>query len=129
MKCYCHSNKDFKQCCQPILRGKAIAETAEQLMRSRYSAYVMADIDYILRTHHPMSRPVSERQEILSWTKSVKWTGLEVLKVQHGSKNDLEGTVEFKANFTEKGQPDCIHENSYFRKDNGQWFYLSGTHK
>ncbi len=129
MKCYCNSNKDFNQCCQPILNGKATAETAEQLMRSRYTAYVLADIEYILNTHHPMTRPVSERHSIRAWTKSVKWTGLEVLNTQKGSAMDVEGYVEFKASFTENGKPDRIHENSYFRKENGQWFYLSGSHK
>ncbi len=127
--CYCSSNKAFAQCCQPILKGTKNAETAEQLMRSRYSAYVLADINYILNTHHPLTRPTNERSSILAWTKSVKWKGLEVIHTQKGGLDDVEGYVEFKASFTENGKADRIHENSYFRKENGQWYYLSGSHQ
>lgn len=129
MKCYCNSQKSFEQCCQPLLSEKTMAETAEQLMRSRYSAYVIGDVNYILNTHHASTRPSKERKNILRWTKSVNWQRLEVVATQNGLEKDLTGEVEFKAFFEESGKLECIHENSYFVKENKQWFYKTGTHK
>ena len=128
MKCYCNSNKEFSQCCQPIILGAAKAETAEQLMRSRYSAYVVADINYLLNSHHKSTRPTKERKNILKWAKSVRWIGLEVISTQKGTATDSDGYVEFKAMFEENGKLDYIHEKSYFVKENSLWYYKSGTH-
>lgn len=126
--CYCNSQKDFNQCCEPILLGIRQAETAEQLMRSRYSAYAVADINYLLNSHHKYTRPTKERKNILKWTKSVRWMGLEILATQKGNVIDKDGYVEFKAIFEENGKLECIHEKSYFVKEAGRWFYKSGTH-
>ncbi len=128
MKCSCNSNLEFSVCCEPLLKSKKKAETAEQLMRSRYSAYVNADINYILNTHHKSTRPTKDRKNILNWTKSVQWVKLEIIKTEKGMQNDNVGYVEFKAFFMEKGKLECIHENSRFIKENGLWFYISGEH-
>ncbi len=128
MKCYCNSNLDFTACCEPLLKARRKATTAEQLMRSRYSAYVMADINYLLMTHHKQSRPTKDRKSILSWTKSVQWISLEIVKSEKGNANDNVGYVEFKAFFMENGKLECIHENSRFVKDKGLWFYITGEH-
>jgi len=129
MKCYCNSNKLFNECCKPIILGKQIAKTAEILMRSRYSAYVVANVNFLLNSHHPLTRPTSVRKSILKWTKSVHWLGLEIIAKQNGLEKDSKGYVEFKASFMNKGNVECIHENSYFVKNNNQWFYKSGTLK
>lgn len=128
MVCYCNSQKPFTECCEPIILEKAIAEAAEQLMRSRYSAFVVADINYLMNSHHPQTRPTKERKSILKWTKSVEWLGLQIITTKAGTKSDIEGWVEFKATFIENGKIDCIHENSYFVKEKGRWFYKSGVH-
>jgi len=129
MLCYCNSKQEFGNCCEPILKGIKVAETAEQLMRSRYSAYVVANIDYLLNSHHKGTRPTKEHKSILQWTKSVQWLGLEVLSCKAGLVNDNDGYVEFKAIFMENGKIECIYENSYFVKENHLWFYKSGIHK
>lgn len=129
MDCYCCSNKPFTHCCEPIIMGNKIAETAEQLMRSRYSAYVVANINYLLNSHHRLTRPTKDRKSILKWTKSVKWLKLEIVQIQTGQVNDNDGYVEFKAFYAENGSIECIHENSYFVKENSLWYYKSGTHK
>lgn len=98
-------------------------------MRSRYTAYVLADIDYLMASHHPKTRPVKERKNILRWTKSLQWLQLKILDKRAGNINDKEGWVEFKAVFIENGLPQDIHENSYFIKEYGKWYYLSGEHK
>lgn len=129
MVCYCNSNKPFSECCEPIILGKRDAETAEQLMRSRYSGYVVANVDYLMRSHHSSSRPLKEKNAILKWTKSIKWVALEIIAKQKGLAEDNEGFVEFKALFLKNGKMSCIHENSYFVKESGVWFYKSGVHK
>lgn len=106
-----------------------MASTAEELMRSRYCAFVSANIDYLLKTHYKSTRPNKNRNQILAWTKSVRWMGLEVLNSQKGMSHDSEGYVEFKAVFEENGKLDCIHEKSYFVKENNSWYYKSGIHK
>ena len=117
MKCYCNSNTEFDRCCKPRIIGTSQAETAEQLMRSRYSAYVQADIGYLLNSHHKSTRPTKERKNILKWAKSVKWIGLEIISTEKGKATDTEGYVEFKAFFEENGKMECIHEKSYFVKE------------
>lgn len=128
MQCYCNSGKVFDECCKLIISGNKIAATAQQLMRSRYSAYVIADVAYLMNSHHPATRPLKERKNIGQWAKSVSWLGLEIIATQKGTVADHEGFVEFKALYMENGQIECIHENSYFVKENNRWFYKSGIH-
>jgi len=123
MLCYCNSKKAFSECCEPIILGKQDAETAEQLMRSRYSAYVVANVNYLLNSHHPNTRPTKERKSILKWTKSLSWISLEIISKQKGQPIDKEGNVEFKALYMQNGKIECIHENSYFVKENNRWYY------
>lgn len=122
-KCYCGNNIPKHHCCEPYLNGVKSATTAESLMRSRYSAYVTGNINYILSTHHPTSRPTGDKNEILKWTLSVKWIGLTVHSSNKGEMNDSTGNVHFTALFVENGQIDNIEENSYFTKENNKWYY------
>lgn len=128
MQCYCNSGKLYNQCCEPILKGQQQALTAEQLMRSRYSAYVVADINYLMNSHHASTRPTKERKAILKWAKLVNWISLDVIETKAGLANDKEGFVEFKAVFMENDKVECIHENSFFVKENNQWYYKTGKH-
>ncbi len=126
--CYCGKTLDYPHCCGLIHSGKSVAITAEDLMRSRYSAFVQANVDYILATYASETRPVEERDDILKWTQSVDWLGLEILKTEKGEVNDSEGWVEFKASFKEEGQKRIMHERSLFEKENGCWVYVSGEY-
>lgn len=102
----------------------AEAKTAEQLMRSRYSAFVKADGDYLMQSHHASTRPLKEKKSIVKWAKSVEWIKLDVIETSKGTENDTEGTVTFQAYFYEKGKVDIIHEKSAFVKENNNWFYV-----
>lgn len=117
MTCYCGTNTPYASCCEVFHLNGGKTETAEQLMRSRYSAFVLANGDYLMQTHHESTRPVKEKEAIVTWAKSVQWIKLEIL-------NSTETTVEFNAFFTDKGEADCIHENSKFVKENAIWYYL-----
>lgn len=115
--CPCGSGKDYPQCCQPLHLGEA-ARTPEQLMRSRYSAYVLQLADYLQDTWHPDTRPKK-----LDFTDSPDWQQLEVLSSgQQGTR----GQVHFKAWYITSRGPECLEEQSSFIKQKGRWYYHSG---
>lgn len=116
--CPCGSNLDYLVCCLPFHNGTKVADSAIMLMRSRYTAYVMANADYILNTTAPNKIKYHKKSEILKWAKSNKWLKLEVL--YHD-----ETTVEFKAHFfNQKMQLQVHHERSRFQYLNGKWYYF-----
>jgi len=121
--CFCGSLKEFTECCSPIISGARKAVTAEELMRSRYSAFTLANGDYLMKSHHSKTRNPKDKKNIESWAKSVSWVKLEILNYTKGQKTDDFGTVEFKAFYFERGQMGVIHENSTFHRENGIWFY------
>jgi SEC-C motif-containing protein len=125
MKCACCSNKEYSNCCALPHQQLIIAKTAEQLMRSRYTAFTMANGDYLLLSHHSTTRPNNEIEEIVAWAKSVKWLRLEVIMSKEGKETDIEGVVEFKAFYKEGYKTKYIHEVSKFIKEHGCWTYIS----
>lgn len=96
--------------------------TAEQLMRSRFSAFAVGDAAYLLRTWHSTTRPAR-----LALDPGQRWTRLEVLSSEQGGLFDTTGAVEFKAHYRESGRPDTVHEHSRFVRDNGEWTYLGAV--
>ena len=126
--CPCSSGLLFDNCCEPIISGRKAAVTAQELMRSRYTAFTQANVDYLMRSHSAKTRPVKERKSIEKWAKSVVWMGLTIIQAQAGEASDEVGYVEFKAFYTENGQPQQIHEKSLFRRENGKWVYVSGVY-
>lgn len=126
--CPCGSNLNAPDCCLAIIEGKTNAFTAEQLMRSRYTAFTLANVDYLMKSHHPKTRPIKEKKNMKRWAQSVQWVNLTILNKQKGNETDTEGTVTFKAVFVENGKPDQIYETSNFKKLNNKWVYVDGTH-
>jgi len=125
--CPCGSNQPFQQCCAPIISGSKAADTAEALMRSRYTAFTKADVDYLLRSHHSRTRPTRKRKSIRQWAQSVQWMGLVVLKREAGQAADQTGMVEFRALYLENGQMQQIHERSSFEREHEKWVYVNGV--
>lgn len=123
--CYCGSNSTYKDCCKIAHTDLAKVTTAEQLMRSRYSAFVLANGNYLMESHHSTTRPVKEKKSIVKWAKSVQWIRLEVLDATEGLTKDEEGAVTFSAYFYENGNVEVIHEKSLFKKEKGLWMYVS----
>ncbi|WP_299883862.1 YchJ family metal-binding protein [uncultured Lacinutrix sp.] len=124
MECYCGSLKAYTNCCEKVHKDITQALTAEQLMRSRYSAFVVANGDYLMKSHHSTTRKIKEKKSIVIWAKSVQWIKLEVLEKTKGLENDTEGTVTFNAYFYDHGKVDIIHEKSAFLKEGNHWKYL-----
>ncbi len=125
-QCPCGSGLSYPSCCQPIISGKTVAETAQQLMRSRYTAFTRADGAYLMSSHSAKTRPIHERKSIEKWAKSVSWMGLTILHFEDGEADDEIGYVEFKALYLENGKLQQIHEKSLFERENGKWVYASG---
>lgn len=109
--CPCGVAAAYDACCGPLLANAAHAATPEQLMRSRYTAYVLGDADHLFRTWHPRTRP-----DDTSPDPAVRWTGLEVVRAGAD-------TVEFVARF-DGGQ---LHEVSRFEQRAGRWVYVDGV--
>ncbi len=121
-RCPCGTGLPLAECCGRLHEGEATAATAEQLMRSRYSAFAVGDAAYLLATWHPTTRPRS-----LDLDRDVRWTGLDVLATTGGSLLASEGTVEFRAHYVVRRTAGAQHENSRFVRDGGQWRYLDGV--
>lgn len=115
--CPCGSGHAYDACCGPLLRNERQAATAEQLMRSRYVAYVRRDVDHLFRTWHPRTRPDLDDLE------TGEWRGLTILDVWGGGEGDEEGEVEFVARHA-GGQ---MRERSRFVRRAGRWVYLDGV--
>lgn len=97
-------------------------------MRSRYVAFTRANVDHLMRSHSPQTRPIKDRKSIEKWAKSVTWIGLTILQTQAGGADDELGYVEFKATYMEDGKFQQIHEKSLFQRENHKWVYVSGVH-
>lgn len=123
-KCFCGREKTYKICCGEIHLGLKNPSCAEDLMRSRYSAFVLGLGDYLNNSHHINTRNESEKEAIENWAKSVKWIELKVINSTLGTEKDEVGTVEFKAYFKQGLFKKVIHENSTFKKVDGRWYYL-----
>ena len=151
-QCLCGSRRSFANCCEPYLKGingeSKLAPTAEALMRSRYTAFVLGDIDYLMATHHPDYR-TDDRASIQQTIRTTQWVNLIVLGTQKGQRKDKTGSVEFVAAYRIKALvvPPVIlgkaigskkslgkslddlsqlHEKSQFVREGPQWFYTQG---
>lgn len=133
MQCPCSSGETYDQCCEPILNANVLPQTAEQLMRSRYTAFVKADVEYLKKTLAPESRSDFDMAATQKWAKEANWKALKILSTQKGGEGDKKGMVEFIATYEIDGETLDHHETSQFRKsDSGQWLFIEGdshTHK
>ncbi len=111
----------YASCCGPLHRGDRSAETAEQLMRSRYAAFARGEIDYLLATHHEPERSESERRRSLEFTcRRSRWLGLKIIATERGGPEDLEGIVRFEARHGDG----VLTETSLFQRLDGDWLYI-----
>jgi SEC-C motif-containing protein len=117
--CPCGSRAGYAACCGRWHAGAA-APDAELLMRSRYSAFVLDRIDYLLATWHPSTRPARlEPNE-----PGLRWLGLEVR--WHRPIDADRAEVEFVARHKLGGRAARLHERSRFVREQGRWFYVDG---
>lgn len=93
-------------------------------MRSRYTAYVVKDVGYLLRTWHPSTRPAD-----LDPATIADWQSLQIIRTEKGLATDNEGIVEFIATALSQQKILSLHEVSRFVKEDGHWFYVDGDIK
>lgn len=117
-RCPCGTGLIYAECCGRLHDGAAAA-TAEQLMRSRYSAFAVGDPAYLLATWHSTTRPRD-----LGLDPATRWTGLEVLATTDGGLFAADGTVRFCASYVRDGVPGAQEELSRFVREDGAWRYL-----
>jgi SEC-C motif-containing protein len=122
--CPCGKNLKFDDCCYLYLSGTQRAPDAETLMRSRYSAFVTKNYDYLLKTHDPATLEHFDLASNKAWAESVEFVKLEIL---NSDEQNNEGFVEFNAFFIPKKENKVrVHnEHSLFTLKDGQWYYTS----
>ena len=118
--CICGEDKNYNECCGEIIEAKRVAVNPEELMRSRYSAYVKADARYLLLSAVKENQYEEDIELIEDFSSQVEWLKLDVLQVEAD-------TVEFKAYYRDKEQIQVLHEKSNFVLENGLWKYKDGT--
>ncbi|MBT6273023.1 MAG: YchJ family protein [Chromatiales bacterium] len=119
--CPCGSAFALAACCAPFIAGIGAAPSAEALMRSRYSAYVIRNAAYLLESWHASTRPPA-----LKLDAAQRWLSLEIRRTHQGAAGDKTGTVEFVARYKLRGRRQEIHEISRFRAELGRWYYVDG---
>ena len=125
-QCPCGSGRAYAECCQMYIKGKAKAPTAEALMRSRYSAYVEHEIDYIINTCVARGENEIDPKSTRDWSEQSTWLGLKIVSVEKGGPADNEGSVEFEALYERNGLKETHHEKARFKKEKGEWLYEDG---
>ncbi|OIQ28559.1 MAG: hypothetical protein BM564_09175 [Bacteroidetes bacterium MedPE-SWsnd-G2] len=123
--CPCGLPKHYLDCCGLIHNNVKLATSPELLMRSRYTAFTKANIEFLMLSWHKSTRPIKDKKEIEQWAKSVSWIKLEVLSSKLNANNSKIGYVEFKAFYYENGAVQTIEEHSKFTFENDQWYYLN----
>jgi SEC-C motif-containing protein len=97
-------------------------------MRSRYSAYVEHEIDYIINTCVRRGKDDIDYKSTRDWSEQSNWLGFKIISVEKGGSTDTEGTVEFEASYMRDGLKDVHHEKAKFKKEEqgSQWLYDEG---
>ncbi len=113
--------------CGPYLAHEKKPPTAEALMRSRYSAFAKADIDYLYETLSPDQRADFNREATAEWATKCQWHGLDIVETEQGLEGDSVGKVTFTAHFSRDGKPLTHKEKSLFRRDpaDGEWEFAA----
>ena len=124
--CPCNGGLSYGDCCMPFHHGKAKPATAEQLMRSRYSAYFFRRVDYLVNTTHPDTKESTLREDLEKMINQINWSNLTIVETSGGGKEDKSGKVEFIAEYYINRELNQLHERSRFRRYKGAWKYLDG---
>jgi SEC-C motif domain protein len=124
--CPCESKLTFDRCCEPFLSGRAVPDTAERLMRSRFTAYAMGRADYLIATTAREEREKLDAEELKRYCKVVKCISLRILGKEAGEAGDETGVVTFHAKLLINGRRLLHHEKSRFVREEGRWVYLDG---
>jgi len=123
--CPCGSGRLLAECCLPVIRGEREAANPEELMRSRYSAFALGEVDWIMASHHPDTVGEIDRDEVEQWSASSEWLGLRIRETEGGESGDDTGTVTFRARYKVQGRQVDHVEHAHFEKDGASWRFHS----
>jgi SEC-C motif-containing protein len=123
--CPCGTQQQYQKCCGPYISGATSAPTAEALMRSRYTAYTMANIAYIEATMRGQAALNYDAKAAEDWAKTAKWKHLKVLRTFPHETDPTKAYVEFVATFAISGKLQRLAETSEFQQIESKWFYTS----
>lgn len=122
--CPCGSGASFADCCEPIIKGTRESQTAEELMRARYSAFVTGAIDFIVSSTHSRTRNEIDLDFVRQWSETSTWRGLRIFETKQV--NDNKAFVSFEALFSQDGEDHSHREKSTFEREEGEWRFLTG---
>ncbi|BHH82996.1 YchJ family protein [Desulforhopalus sp. 52FAK] len=123
VNCLCGSNKEYSNCCGKVHLDHKAAATAETLMRSRYTAFVLENSEHVLQSWIENKRPANLNFD----DHPVTWVGLTINNTSGGTAEDSTGTVDFTSTYLENGKLCCLSEVSEFSKIDGLWYYVDGV--
>jgi len=121
--CPCGSNSPFTDCCGPLIRGTGYPDTAEDLMRSRYTAFTQKNWEYLVITSHPEEKKEMAKHGSNLIDYKMVWKRLEIVNTRAGGLYDSEGQVDFVAYYIKDDVEQTLRESSRFYKVNGRWVY------
>lgn len=122
--CPCGSGSLFADCCEPIINGTRQSETAEGLMRARYTAFVTGAIDFIVNSTHSRTQNEIDIDFVREWSQTSEWRGLEIIETRQI--NDNKAVVSFEAQYTQNGKEHSHREKSLFEREDGEWRFVTG---
>lgn len=132
--CPCGSGSELRHCCGPVIADPSAAQTAEQLMRSRYTAFATGEARHLLASHKASAGQFSDRQveQLKAEMIGQEWLGLRILDSEQGQNPDKTGIVEFTAYYRDTSEANQgpnigqLHERSRFVREKDGWLYLDG---
>ena len=123
--CPCQSKQKYAKCCGRFHKAKLHVPTAQALMRSRYSAYVLGNAQYLYRTWDESTRPdLQSIRASIAGNAAHQFISLKIISTTMGGIDDDQGMVEFIAIYDKNGVPETLYEKSSFRRIKGHWIYL-----
>lgn len=124
--CSCQSGKPYEHCCEPFHLRQFFPDTAEKLMRSRYSAYTLVNIPYIVKTTVPAQQPLLDQEAMKTWGETTDWAGLKIISHQPFV-SERHSLVEFWAFFNIESGMEAHQEHSLFVLIDGRWYFVDPT--
>lgn len=124
--CPCGSTLTLQDCCNRFHQG-ALPSTAGQLMRSRYSAYVLGLIDYLIETTLPAQQALLDRDAISQWSLTSQWLGLAVEQETDAAGQPSRAQVCFSVRWQDNSGEHSHRELSNFVQSQGRWYFLDPT--
>jgi SEC-C motif-containing protein len=122
--CPCGTEQSYLQCCGKFIMGNTTPSTPEELMRSRYTAYTLANVDYIATTMKAPANKDFDPETAREWAEQVTWLKCEIVHTKQESQD--KGFVEFLAHYADEDKRYILHEISEFHFEDGRWYYVDG---